>query len=313
MPSFALKRLRSASKSEFEREVEMLKAFTPRNHCNLVKLLCTFHYKGEYYLLFPFAESNLRQHWQSNPTPGLSVDISQWVLLQCKAMSSALHLIHTYRTTFEHTPLPEINDNDRIYGRHGDIKPENILLLREDVAERHGKKPQHVLLIADFGLMDLHRRLTRSLIAPDKINGSPSYEPPELQVGREVSRAYDIWSLGCVFLEMIIWLTSGWTEVEAFTQARADTSMNGLIDYRFYTITGTQATIRVSVQRWIERLQDHPNSSTFLRDFLEIVSEEMLVVEPTKRIRCGPLNERLKCLNEKSQNDPKYFEKLIVV
>jgi serine/threonine protein kinase len=290
----------------------MLKAFAPRNHRNLVKLLCTFYYKGEYYLLFPFAQSNLRQYWQNNPIPGLSIEKSRWVLLQCKAISSALHLIHEYRTTFEYASLPDITHNDRIYGRHGDIKPENILLLQEDVPETDGLECQNILLIADFGLMDLHRRLTRSLIAPGKINGSPSYEPPELRIGREVSQAYDIWSLGCVFLELLIWLALGWNEVEAFTQDRAEIGVHGAHDYKFFTVTNTQVTMRVSVKRWIQRLRDDPDCSSFSKDFLDIISKDMLIIDPLKRMRCGPLNETLGHLREKAQSDTNYFKRLFV-
>lgn len=292
----------------------MLKAFTPRNHSNLVKLLCTFRYRREYYLMFPYAESNLRQYWQNYPTPGLSMESSRWVLSQCKAIASALHLVHEYQNTFEHACLPEDMDNDQIYGRHGDIKPENILLAYEDVTKTPGRQQERILLIADFGLMDLHRRLTRSLIAPDKINGSPSYEPPEIHVGKEVSRAYDIWSLGCVFLELLVWLALGWNGLEEFTLSRQEKGRNGLTDYKFYTaVTGTKAKIHESVQRWIKRLRIDTHYSLFLKDLLDIVSEDMLVVDPVKRIRCGPLNERLGDLMKKAKNDSGFFEKPTVI
>ncbi|EPE24891.1 Protein kinase-like (PK-like) [Glarea lozoyensis ATCC 20868] len=309
-PSFALKRLLATSKPDFDREVKMLKAFTPRNHRNLVKLLCTFCYKREYYLLFPFAESNLRQFWQQHPMPGLSAGMPQWVLLQCKEISSALYLIHEYQTTSEQASLLNITDDDPIFGRHGDIKPENILLTHQDPTETDKVKQQRICLIADFGLMELHRRPTRSLIAPDKINGSPSYEPPELILRKDISRACDIWSLGCVFLELLTWLVLGWSEVEAFTQVRAQFGRNGTPDYKFYTVvTDATAVVRKSVKAWIVKLQIHPNSSPFVADFLDMVFEEMLVIDPTKRIRCGPLNERLAGLKEKAQKDPKYFMK----
>lgn len=67
--------------------------------------------------------------------------------------------------------------------------------------EKHG-----ILVIADFGLMAFHRGQSRSLVPGAKLHGTPTYAPPEWQLNYQVSRSYDIWSLGCVYLEFITWL-----------------------------------------------------------------------------------------------------------
>lgn len=112
----------------------MLTAFTQHPHRHLVKLLCTYEHKNKYYLLFPYAKSNLRKYWEDNPMPEFSEATFAWSLQQCKCLASGLHMIHEHRTTREratlqrvrsgHENLPGIEEDDRLYGRHGDIKPE---------------------------------------------------------------------------------------------------------------------------------------------------------------------------------------------
>ncbi|CAG8978314.1 hypothetical protein HYALB_00005900 [Hymenoscyphus albidus] len=289
--SFALKKLHSKSKEEFEVEVAVHIAFSLQPHPNLIRLLCTFSYKQEYYLLFPYAKSNLRQFWRQNPRPDFSKSSVLWMLEQCKAIVSALHKIHEYRNTQE--PLPHFEEYERVYGRNGDIKPENILLSPEV-----DKKPEYnadpgALLIADFGLTYLHRRLTRSFIVSDKINGSPSYEPPERALCKVITRKYDIWSLGCLFLELLIWRLRGWQKLTYFNRVRYLTSREGRGDQKYYDIVKTKnsgsepkAIVRRSVQQWIEDLRGDPNCSELVRDLLDLISQGMLVVGVSERMSC---------------------------
>ncbi|GMI69036.1 MAPKK kinase 20, mitogen-activated protein kinase kinase kinase 20 [Hibiscus trionum] len=81
---------------------------------------------------------------------------------------------------------------------HCDLKPENIL-----VFSRCGTYV--ILKIADFGLV---RRVNENYVVkkmPKKIRfpGTPLYMPPETVVGDKISCALDIWSLGCIVLQMI--------------------------------------------------------------------------------------------------------------
>ena len=90
------------------------------------------------------------------------------------------------------------------YGRHGDIKPENILRFKSTL--KTGDE-RGVLRIADFGVGRIHGRDSGSRINPDTIQRSLTYEPPEYKLRRPVSRAYNIWSLASIYLELITGLT----------------------------------------------------------------------------------------------------------
>jgi serine/threonine-protein kinase len=73
---------------------------------------------------------------------------------------------------------------------HGDIKTENIFLVKTAVQRR-------LVKLLDFGLArpDLGRR--------DGIDGTPEYLAPERQDGAPASQASDIYALGIVFFELL--------------------------------------------------------------------------------------------------------------
>ncbi len=299
-----------------------------RQHSHLIKLLATYEYKGSFYLLFPYAKANLRSYWEQTPVPIFSVITVEWFLRQCKGIAFALLIIHGYQSTQDSLDaLAQIQetqaesrttsseDGDRIYGRHGDIKPENILWSDEestDVDPRFSE--QGILLIADFGLMKYHKTLTK-FHAPERVAGSATYEPPEvagLTSRTKISRRYDIWSLGCVYLEFITWLVCGWKELDNFRRA-CDMIDN---DGAFFTVldnglsgSSHQVIVKESVQEWIEDIHRKPRCSEFIHDVLDLISNHMLVVDPGERIHSGPLNEKLSTMVKKGRENQNYLVK----
>jgi serine/threonine protein kinase len=82
--------------------------------------------------------------------------------------------------------------------KHKDLKPANILL-----------KDGHVL-ITDFGIAkDLIDEETTASITSGSAQGSPMYMAPEIGLEDRRGRAVDIFSLGCIFLEISTCLIAG--------------------------------------------------------------------------------------------------------
>ena len=79
---------------------------------------------------------------------------------------------------------------------HCDLKPDNILLFPS--SDGHAK---YQLKIADFGLSKT-REDTNADLGEIKFRGTPFYMSPESVVGL-MGTPLDIWSLGCIVIEMI--------------------------------------------------------------------------------------------------------------
>lgn len=100
----------------------------------------------------------------------------------------------------------------RKYGRHGDIKPENILWYK-DRTDKLG-----ILRLTDFGVSDLKSDMSKSNIQSN-VACTLAYRAPESDIG-VTRQSADMWSLGCVYLEFITWLLGGQPLLTEFAKKR---------------------------------------------------------------------------------------------
>ncbi|KAK1510612.1 protein kinase [Colletotrichum costaricense] len=209
---FALKRLRSTDTAAFQRELQMLRKFESENaHEHLISLLTTWSQKGFFYFLFPWAECDLVKYWEIHSEPDMGEDLVRWVARQTAGMAAGLARIHEYPGKVDGN-----TENAVKYGRHGDIKPDNILWFRSSMGDP-GR-----LVISDFGLGVFNSKRSRSNIPNNSgIGRTPTYRPPECDIeGAMISRSWDIWTLGCVYVEFVTWLLGGWELSEDFAEYR---------------------------------------------------------------------------------------------
>jgi serine/threonine protein kinase len=122
-------------------------------------------------IISPVADGNLRQYLND---AGSSFDLMNPVCLRnwFGCLARAVEYIHTMKI------------------RHRDIKPENILV--------HGSR----VLLVDFELSHDWKDLSRSTTSED-CGHTPLYAAPEVILHMDSNSSSDIWSLGCVFLEMV--------------------------------------------------------------------------------------------------------------
>lgn len=266
--------------------------------------------------MFPWADANLRTYWyEHKPTPEFEASTILWSLQQMLGIAQALSLIHNFRPTLplgapstKDLNLPkdmrlDVKLDEQQFGRHGDIKPENILWLKKD----------GTLKVADFGLGRFHSRDSRSKVDPQTVPASPTYVPPELALGVKVSRAYDIWSLGCMFLEFITWILAGAETIEEFSDFRglffASTEIND--DY-FYTILEDtngykKAVVRDTVNQWVEKLHENEKCSQLIHELLDLTMSRLLVIQSKNRTSSQQLSVDLSEMLKKAEKDKGYM------
>ncbi|KAI9801452.1 MAG: hypothetical protein M1833_002684 [Piccolia ochrophora] len=298
-PCLALKVLKPHEQADknFTQERDMLSRLLTLKDRHIVALLATYTQFGTHHLLFPFADCNLRTYMEWWKAPDLGKPFMLWFINQLRGLTYALSRIHNY----DEVPENYLNTDT---GQHHDLKPENILFfsnLEEDVGE-HG-----ILQLGDFGLGKFRSRDVGTLTQTMK--GAPTYRAPESE-GGGISRPYDVFSLGCIFLEMIVWLLYGSKGLLNFSDGRVtrvnefDPTYSNYTDDAFYIVIergGCQ--LRPQVKDCITRLHSHPSSKDTLGKVLLLV-ESALEMDHNKRIKSYTMAKRLEELLKQAESEP---------
>lgn len=203
---------------------------------HIIKLLATFKLEGDHYLIFEWADGTLDKFWETRVAKE-SPQTERWAAEQCLGLATGLKQIHGLATW----QVEEQNRDTALgphraadWGRHGDIKPSNILWF----SKYRGRKDH--LVISDLGLTRFYSDPSQSIVPSSEINGfTAAYRPPEMDLNLPVSRKSDIWSLGCVFLEFCIWYLQGADGVERFEDDRSkddDSDIPNFKEYKFFNL-----------------------------------------------------------------------------
>ena len=218
---FARKILRAKTTDSLDWTLEKaaLRAISKTGHKNIIELLFVYKWRDQYNFVFPFVEHNLHDvlHgvWQPETIYHAPLE-EHWLWKQIIDVASGLEAIHN----------PE-KGNSSIIGFHFDLKPSNILVTNGGV-----------LKITDFG-----QALIKFVQKDDQTygihrGGSPVYQAPEAcptrssmvsgHVDDKIHRKYDVWSLACIMLEVLIFvLDHGKEGVELFEKRRRREPVEG--------------------------------------------------------------------------------------
>lgn len=105
-----------------------------------------------------------------------------------------------------HQSLVDKSAKQTKYGRHGDINPFNILWYDNDHSDKNALRG--TLKITDFGQAELNTSMSKT--NGQNVAMTMTYRPPECDLlPRVIRQSYDIWCLGCVFLEFVTWMLGG--------------------------------------------------------------------------------------------------------
>ena len=263
---------------DFERECQVLSFLNCLDHPNIVELLGSYTHGGIHSLMFPVAEYNLDRLLQNPQSAKFGLQ-SDYLFALC-GLASALDKLHSFSSKVLDISL---------MGCHHDIRPQNILV-------QGGQ-----FLLADFGLTTLNK-ITEGSKTTWK-TGDSRYLAPEcedvdngFQPG-EVGRKSDIWSFGCVLLEIVTYMMQGPAGVKAFEQSR-----KVILNSR-WTIHSFHAGHRPNkgVEAWVAELDK--SATTACKALIELV-RDMLRIEPDERPEAHHVTQRLRfCTLESKFSD----------
>ncbi|PMD63953.1 kinase-like protein, partial [Hyaloscypha bicolor E] len=258
----------------WEPEVMLLEEIRGLSHPNLTQGIAAIRRGRERYVMFPWADGgNLRDLWIDNPEPKVTAGLVRDIIEQLLGMAEALMRLHFW--------------TDQPHVRHGNIKPENIL-----VFPTGDKSCIGTLELSDVGSVRDHSARTQ-LRSRNSGNsyGTVKYEPPE-SVTKKLSprsRLSDIWSMGCVTVEFMVWLLYGYEELKEF-----NAHISGKLEEpsRFFVVDqiedqgqqGTFPQLVANVHPAVQACIDHMSKDkecvgeTALGDLLNIVKTKLLVV-----------------------------------
>ncbi|XP_065851282.1 probable inactive receptor kinase At1g48480 [Euphorbia lathyris] len=173
-PGVVVKRLRDLKPLSVDEFMKHLNVIADLKHPNLMPVLAYYYSKEEKLLMYRFAE---RGNLFNRIHGGRGKDRIQfrWSsrLSVARGVARALEYLHL-NTKPQTINLP-----------HGNLKSSNVFLDENEM-----------VLVSDFGLV--------SLVAPPiAANGMVSYKSPEYMASKRVSRKSDVWSYGCLMLELL--------------------------------------------------------------------------------------------------------------
>ncbi|KAI3835347.1 hypothetical protein MKW98_020463 [Papaver atlanticum] len=170
--TIALKKIRLEQEDEGVpstaiREISLLKEM---QHDNIVRLQDVVHSEKRLYLVFEYLDLDLKKHMDSCPELAKDPRLVKRFLFQ---ILRGISYCHSHRVL------------------HRDLKPQNLLIDRRT----------NSLKLADFGLARAFgipvRTFTHEVV-------TLWYRAPEILLGsRHYSTPVDIWSVGCIFSEMV--------------------------------------------------------------------------------------------------------------
>ena len=246
-------------------------------------------------MLFPRAETNLGKFLRLHPHPELTNPNVRWLLSQLKGLAEGVRHIHILGpaglgpdglTPGDQTPRKQGRS-----GFHHDLKPQNILVFASD--NFHGNEPaitEISLKISDFGAARInvilsHSGLERSNFSPQHsalVRGDPVYSAPDYTLDHKTSRPYDIWSLGCVFLEILIW-TLGLSDcdLDVFEFDRSISHHSRTTKFWHQDDRG-KIILKEPVVLRLKQLQDYCHTRGVFRHLVRLTAK-MLTITPKDR------------------------------
>ncbi|ETI26636.1 hypothetical protein G647_10397 [Cladophialophora carrionii CBS 160.54] len=285
---FAVKIFDSTDRMAFDQERVMLKHFAEYPHPHIVLHLTSWTQDEAHYILYDRARCNLRTYTTEVRRPDLDRPHVLWFLRQLDGLARAIGHVHYSKRPTLADPTPA----DEKYGRHNDIKPENILVFERAVNQNP------VFKLTDFGLgVFTDAKVGNRSRETANVRGTQTYWAPDHDRKGKISRPFDMWALGCVYLELLVWLFGVFQDNDGPSFETLRQEYPGRVptaaEDRFWYATGhgrrKEYHLKPAVTALIHELRTKHCAE--LRAFLHVIDaiEELLDCDPRKRMAADRL------------------------
>lgn len=287
---------------DFDKEKKNLGLIQDLNNPHLIRHIATIQQGNSFYVIFPWANGgNLSDFWKRAPEAlqTRSPKLFMWCLEQMLGIVDALFALHN------------------INCRHGDLKPENILHFKDSNESRDRYSKYGILVIADVGVSRVHHVRTELRDDPTNTKATtPCYEAPEVEIHAERPRGrrYDMWSVGCMFMEFAIWLLYGNKAIDDFKKLRRANDDRFPQKAPYYKRTRPDTAIIHPVAfDGLKALENDPRCAkgTGLAALVSLIASDLIVVDPEKRAKAGELRDKLRKIVQKAKGDSSYLMRSI--
>lgn len=239
-------------------------------HPNILPLLTFYTYNGVSNFLLPLAEGgDLEQLLNGKCRPNKFAEDARFYNA-LSGLTSALETLHEYKSGVLGTEM---------IGYHHDLKPTNVLVLEAR------------FVLSDFGLSKL--KTGEDSRTPFRM-GQGHYLAPECEDSEQnfskgvISRASDVWSLGCIMLEIIVFMVGGTDAVVEFRERRT-TKRDFLTTKTFFF----GKSINLEVETRIDRLE---NCEDMVHRKVAALIRQILVIDFRKRPKASEIAVRLRMI-----------------
>jgi serine/threonine protein kinase len=277
---------------------------------NIVRLVMSLRIGDKMNIVFPCAMTNLdcclreeKYHLDQICHHPIRYGV---IWEQMTGISDALHKILT--TVREHPDAKE-----PLIGYHFDLKPANILVYENKPLCKSTSK-DYTFKITDFGLSWFKNAESGSNTQP--FIGDPRYMPPEARSGKS-RRKYDVWSLGCILLEVTAFAVKSYKGVADLDEILKTASSNDQGGYTgFFSRNGSdgRAILRPEIRIFMDHdlvsalRTDEERDVSFVGKMVDLI-KQMLEPNPDNRIGSEAVVEKLRSLrNEMAQDANKIVQ-----
>ncbi|VUC32782.1 unnamed protein product [Clonostachys rosea] len=298
---FAVKSYFKGQEYVYREESNAFKGFMRLSDLTVVQYLGEYHTtSGDHlhHILLELGEKDLEEYMMEKLPPVLYQEIYGFWKKLFK-VGSTLEGIHQLKRK------DEGGNVQLVKGWHGDIKPDNILSVRDQFK------------LADFGFARFEQHDDKTqLMGGTRTFGAPERDgnASNADTGITHSQSIDTWSLGCVFSVVATWVILGPTFYQAYGFIRQDAiktlrefpnKPGPYCDDAFHD----GSKVLRAVTDWHTHLRNSIRASdTISRQVLDLVDDEMLLSNPEKRLSDTELTARLQAILANAESD---YNKLV--